>query len=196
MSKKKIAVIFTVLCLAAAASVRIYMVNTGIPLPVTEIYKPGDIVSFDDNFMDSSEDGSKGYTLQVLDSEIIPVKEMNRRYDLTYPLPEDGHIRYVYLVKTSCGNLDNMEGTAAGISLMNITLLGTNYLTLLDDMLFEDLNPDLPGYSFSLRPGTSKEVFIPYLITDNGHIMYEWVVKDPPKLELTEYPVRKLITLQ
>ena len=87
-------------------------------------------------------------------------------------------------------------GTERGISLDLIPLVGTHYFMMIDYMAFELLNPDMPGPSFSLKKGTEKEIILPYAINPDVHTDVRRMQKDPPDLQLSEYPRRKLISLR
>jgi len=170
-------------------------VNQNVKLPIEENFSKGEVVPFGDDFNTNADEIASGYTLQVLDSEILPVDEFLEKYDNSGEIVADGFTEYYYLVKVSVGNVNNRDGTESGISLDQIPLVGTNYFMLMDYVVFELLNPDMPGSSFSLQLGTKKEILIPYAINPQVHANYRRLQNDTPKLQLTEYPHHKLITL-
>lgn len=83
-----------------------------------------------------------------------------------------------------------------GIAINNLTLVGQNYYMIPDDYTFGLINPNMPGTAFSLRAGTSLEMVIPYEIVTSVHTSVENIKKHKPKLQLTEYPHRKMIVLK
>ena len=69
--KRRICIMLAVLCLAGLYAVRVYAVNTGVLLPVRQVFEKGEVVPFGKDYNISEGDCCDGYTIQVLESKIM-----------------------------------------------------------------------------------------------------------------------------
>ncbi|HIT90007.1 MAG TPA: DUF5028 domain-containing protein [Candidatus Merdenecus merdavium] len=190
--RKKLILMISVLVMIILV-VRIYIVNKDVKKPLEIVYEKGEVVPFDGDFTESSEDRIEGYTIQVLDSELLTLEEFYEKFDPERELADDGYTEFYYIVKVVVGNESNDQGEMKGIFLDLFPLVGIEYLSLIDNMAFEKMNPDMPATSFALRKGTTKEMLIPYSFNPEVTLDREEIIKNPPMLQITEYPTRKLI---
>lgn len=196
MKKKRIIILFVSVCLVCLFAVRVYFVNRGVPTTVTKEYAKGKTVSFGKDYTTSSEQIIDGYTIQILDSELLSVSDFRKKYHLTEGdlKGQYAFTKAYYVVKAKFTNVDNQAGEKMGISLLNLMLMGKNYMVVFSAIPYQKLNPSMPiGGGFSLRPGTDKIVYLTYpMISGNVPDISE-LRKHPPKLQITQYPTRKLL---
>lgn len=197
MNKKKWGVAIVILCILCIAGIRFYFVNRNLKLPSIQEFVKGSTVPYENDFTFSSEECISGYSVKVLDSEILPVKDFYQKYDIPITeLGEDLLTKYYYTVTVSYSNDNNNSSTMTGVNLSNTSLIGTNYYMVIDSQIFSLINPDMPGIGFSLAPETSKKLILPYAVVPSAHTDYEGLREDVPKLQITEYPHRKLLEIE
>lgn len=186
--KRKIVIIFVLVVLYG---IRVYTVNTDVRLPVREVFEKGEVVSYGQDFNISSNDMCKGYTVQVLDSKIMKAKEFCEKYDVT----DIGLANYYYMVRVSVENLNNTYIEEQGVSMGLAMLMGTNYSIISSSDMFKVLNPQMPASSFSLKVGTKKDMWLVFQMIPGNAPDYKQIKKNPPMLQITQYPCQKLIKL-
>ena len=191
MSKKRIFIAVIVLCFIGLYGIRVYAVNKDVKLPKRQIFEKGEVVPYEKDFNVSSGDASEGYTVQVVDSRIMDVKNFCR----TYNVKDMGFADAYYMVKVSVKNVDNERVGEQGVPLGISMLIGTNYSIVPSPEMFYTVNPDMPGMSFSLRPGTEKEIWLVFQMIPGSTPDSEYLEKNPPMLQITQYPHQKLIRL-
>ena len=188
ISKKKI-VIGIMICLLIGSGIRIYALNKKAERQKKEYFQVNETVEFGRDFNNSSDSIIDGYTVKVVGAELFSMKEFYKNYNLVSEdeeLAEDTAVKYYYVVKV-------------GVNLSAMTLVGTDYSAVVNQMSYELINPDMPkGLGFSLLQGTSREVLIPYAIIPdniaaNEKKAYETLKENPPMFQITSYPVKKLI---
>ncbi|WP_314064899.1 DUF5028 domain-containing protein [uncultured Vagococcus sp.] len=193
MKKRSLACI-TILLLSLMI-LRIYYINKDVQVPIEKYYDVSEVVPFENDYTRNSDEIINGYTAKVLGAELIPIKEFYKTYLKVEGFSEETFAKYYYIVKVSFGNTTNLEGINTGISLANTSLVGTNYYMVIDSQVFSMLNPDMPGISFSLKLDSEKELLLPYAVVPSTHTDKKGFLKDPPKLQITEYPNRKLLAI-
>ena len=151
-----------------------------------EYFQVNETVEFGRDFNNSSDSIIDGYTVKVLGAELFSMKEFYKNYNLVSEdeeLAEDTAVKYYYVVKALFSNEDNEK---VGVNLSAMTLVGTDYSAVVNQMSYELINPDMPkGLGFSLLQGTSREVLIPYAIIPdniaaNEKKAYETLKENPP----------------
>ena len=192
ISKKKI-VIGIMICLLIGSGIRIYALNKKAERQKKEYFQVNETVEFGRDFNNSSDSIIDGYTVKVLGAELFSMKEFYKNYNLVSEdeeLAEDTAVKYYYVVKALFSNEDNEDVEKVGVNLSAMTLVGTDYSAVVNQMSYELINPDMPkGLGFSLLQGTSREV----LIAANEKKAYETLKENPPMFQITSYPVKKLI---
>lgn len=192
---KKRIFILLVIALTATWGVRFYMVNKDIEPPIIQVFAKGVEVPIGKDFFYSSDEEMDGYTVTVLDADLVPAEEFLQGYDAGDQAEFLGNnTDYIYVVRVSIGNQYNPFIDEKGINLGSYYLIGTDYVLGLEDTCYQLANPDMPGTSFSLQQETSMELILPFDVmsdlTSRKHIL-----EDPPKLQVTLYPSKKLIEL-
>ena len=192
--KKKI-LILLVIALTIIWGVRFYIVNKDINPPIIQVFQKGVEVPIEKDFFYYSSEDMDGYTVTVLDAELVPAEEFLQGYDAGDQAELLGNFTdYIYVVKVSFGNQYNPFINEKGVNLGFYYLIGTDYVLSLDDTCYQLANPDMPGTSFSLQQESSMELILPFTVmsdlTSHKHIL-----EDPPKLQITLYPSKKLIEL-
>jgi hypothetical protein len=195
--KKKWMVGLAVFCLIVCFSLRVYLVNRDVERITYLEYPKGEVIPVGENFFRSSAELMDGYSVKVVDSQIVSTEEYlaaNGRQGEgdgdAVGLPE-----YWYLVKVEFTN-ENAESVGeGGIDLSDYTLRGSDYMLTLNPAGIELVNDDLASQRFSLLPDKPPfEVVIPFgIFTETNAI--EHVGNDPPALQICAYPESKLLLL-
>ena len=193
--KKYIWLTVIVICVLAASG-RIYMINKNTQKYERIEYPKGEIVAFEDNFFDTSDFHSQGYAAKVIDSWIEPLDEYYEQHNQEIPdefSPEDS----IYMVKVEFFNRNKTEEEGGeGIYLSpRMSLRGTNYMITVSQEILPLANPSLPASQFSLRPDSSLEVIVPYVIK-TAYEDIEHVKRDSPMIIMSEYPEMRLLHTQ
>lgn len=192
MPRKRIYIAIALICLIGLYSARVYAVNKDVKLAVRQIYKKGEAVPYEKDFNITANEVSDGYTMQVLETKIMAAKDFCRKYNVT-----DMKIaNYDYMVKVSVENVSNQHVGEQGVTLGILMLIGTNYSLIPSPDMFAAVNSDMPQMSFSLQPGTSKELWIVYELIPGNVPDCRQLEKDPPMLQITQYPHQKLLLLK
>lgn len=199
MKKRGNILLFISLCLICSFAIRVYFVNRDVSKPPMKEYKKGEIVTFDEEYSVDNRKISKGYTIQILDSEILSVEDFREKYNLSEGDLE-GQYNFTntyYVVKAKFTNVNNQEGEEQGISLLSLPLVGKNYMVVFNAIAYPHLNPTMPiGGGFSLRPGTDMTVYLTYAIIAGNAPDIGELRKDPPQLQIAEYPIRKMLDIK
>lgn len=194
MNKRKIGIIVFSVLLIVLYSIRVYAINRNVDVPVTKEYSKGEKVPYENDFSETSNECINGYSVTVKDTEILQANDFYKKYNLT-----DDNIDYIpnyyYIVKVEFENKDNKSGTESGIDLNYVSLVSLDDYTMIDDQAFLMLNPKMPGVGFSLRTGTTKEMLLPYQMTGD-YSSVDDIKKADMKLQITQYPNRKLMSLK
>lgn len=192
MPRKRICIAMAVLCLIGLYAARVYAVNADVKLAVRQVFKKGEVVPYEKDFNNTASEVSEGYTVQVLDSKIMAAKDFCSKYDVT-----DMKIAsHYYMVKVSVENVSNQHVGEQGVALGMAMLIGTNYSLIPSPDMFVAVNPDMPQMSFSLQLGTRKELWIVFGLIPGNTPDYRHLEKDPPVLQITQYPHQKQLLLK
>lgn len=195
-NKKKIIGILAVIILACGFCVRVNFVNTNIAMPVTKEYQKGEKVPYEKDYTNQPEESIDGYSITVLDSELLTTEAFYKKYSLSEQEISGLTTKWYYVVKVSFANENNQSGTAMGISLYNTSLVSKTDYAMVDYGPYSLLNPDMPGLGFSLTPGTDKEVILTYPITSTAYDDMDDIKNANFQLQITQYPVRKMINIE
>lgn len=192
---KKRLLILLVIALTITWGVRFYIVNKDVDSPIIQVFQKGVEVPIEKDFFYSSDEDMDGYTVTVLDADLVPAEEFLQGYDAGDQAELLGNFTdYIYVVRVSIANQYNPFVDEKGIDAGGYYLIGTDYILGLDDTCYYLANPDMPGTTFSLQQESSMELILPFTVmsdlTSHKHIL-----EDPPKLQITLYPSKKLIEL-
>ena len=188
--------VMTVLALMLIVSyvARVIIVNKNAQVTPTYTYEMGEIVDFGNDYIDGIEECITGYAVQVLGYELVDTKELYERYNMgeveDYAL---ANTPFYCLLKVRFYNNNSDLGENGGLMLQRYSLMSENYMTMISENVFCTMYPDMPGIAFSLRKGTSMELELPYPITRNEGCTKEDMKMNPPMLEITEFPNRKML---
>lgn len=192
MKKKRICAAIVALCLVVLYGIRVYAVNVDVKLPIRQVFQKGEVVPFGKDYNISTGDRSQGYTIQVLDSKIMSAKDFCTKYKMD----DMKLVKYYYMVKLSVENVSNKNPGKEGVSLGLAMLFGVDYTLITSPEANMTMNPKLPPTtSFSLPLGTKLELWIAYELIPGVTPSYGKLLKDPPLLQITQYPHRKLLRL-
>ena len=192
---KKILLISLTAVLIIAWGARFYIVNKDIDTSIVQLFPKGTEVPIEKDFFINSDEDMDGYTVTVLDAELMSVEDFLQRYHAEEQTEMLGNFTdYIYTVRVSVGNHDNPFLNEKGINLQYYYLEGTDYVLSLEDICYQIANPDMPGTSFSLRQETSMELVLPFSVM-SSQTSRKHVLEDAPKLLVSLYPHQKLIEL-
>lgn len=193
---KKIWIIIAgLLVLSAAWGIRFYSVNKDVDSPVIQVYEKGEEVPIGEDFFNYADEGMDGYTITVLDAELLPVGDFLQKYNAEDQAENLGLFTdYIYTVRISVANRHNPYTGEKGVALQQYVLHGTNYVLSLEDTCYLIANPDMPGTSFSLREGTDMEITLTFDVMSKA-ISIQHLMDDCPKLMITQYPHQKMIDI-
>jgi hypothetical protein len=194
---KKIIILSLSLVILAAWGIRVYYINANAEKPQVEVYKKGTVVDIGENYIENDSELVNGYTVQVLDSEIVNADEYLEEIGMN-----KDKISFVddtlgfYIVKLKIENVNNDFVNEGGINFIFWDLQGDRYLLTLDIEMFKVLNPTTnESTGFSLSKGKSMEFTVPYDILKSHKISFSELRKSPPKLLISSYPIRKKLEI-
>ncbi len=191
---KKICIVITgILIISASWGIRFYLVNKDVDAPVIQVYEKGEEVPIGKDFFDYASEGMDGYTITVLDAELLPAADFLQKYDAADQAENLGLFTdYIYTVHILAANRHNPYTGEKGVALQQYVLQGTDYVLSLEDTCYRIANPDMPGTSFSLREGTDMEITLTFDVM-SGTTGIRHIMDDPPGLLITQYPHKKVI---
>lgn len=201
--KRKIALMTIFLAAVFVLAVRIWAVNKNADqyVPQTEYYPMGTEVDTGQDLI-GGQTRADGYSVKVINGKAYSLQEFQDAFGIPFSKDAEALIGY-YLVDMQIANHGNAQQGKEGIPLLTIGLLNCNYLVYgIDENIYYKLNPDMPAseyFSFSLKENSSIEITVPYKIL-RGNITQsifrddlDVLKRNPPYLELTAYPHRKLL---
>ncbi len=194
---KKIAAIVIAVCLAAGWGIRVYHVNRNLKKSVVKVYDKGQVVPIGKDFFDKSTEDMDGYTVKVLDSELVSSKDFLTRYkERSGLLGKD--VDYLYVIKIAVKNEYNMRGEETGIDLFQYMLQGTDYVLRINDIAYKLTMPNMDGnLAFSLRRGKEPMEFIlPFEVMTRSYTTVDHLKADTPKLVVSQYPNKKMLKIK
>lgn len=191
---KKILIILLILAAVTAYSVRVWHVNSNLDVSVVKEYEKGEIVPFGQDFNHTSNMIIDGYSVKVLDYNIYTKDKFVELFDIQTKLED--FTKYISTVDIKIYN-DNKEiNTEAGIFLPFIPLISKSDYIMCSEELTEEVNENLPGLSFSLRPESDMDVKIVYQMNEPYFTGLEQIKKKDFSVMISDYPTRKVLHLQ
>lgn len=193
--KKIWIIISAILILSIAWGIRFYSVNKDVDSPVIQVYEKGEEVPIENDFFSYASEDMDGYTVTVLDAELLPVVDFLQKYNAEDQTENLGILTdYIYIVRISVANQYNPYNGEKGIALQQYVLHGTDYVLSLEDTCYQIANPDMPGTSFSLKKGTNMEITLTFDVISKATSI-QHILDDEPKLMITQYPHQKMINI-
>ncbi|WP_303834886.1 DUF5028 domain-containing protein [Ruminococcus flavefaciens] len=192
MKYSKLLKAISVIAIITVYVARIYYVNSKPMYPMNEIYAKENEVEIGNDFFDSSKDKMNGYSVEVLDTELLRIDDFYNKYNV----PQEERVDYndyMYLVSVKFRNNTNEMRENAGIKLPNYLLVNNSFMTLSDIDLYKYVNRS-SKLMFSLDKGTDADIILPFPISEEK-ISIRKFKKGNPQLIISLYPTRKAILL-
>lgn len=198
MSKrlKKIIGLFALLIICTMYILRVQYVNAKADRSVIREYQKGEIVPFDKDFNVASNMIIDGYSVKVKDSHLYPKKEFVNKYNIKSSVM--GFTKYFYTIDVTIYNKNKSakDDEKSGIYLSFMPLITPVDYILPDTDVTQELNPNLPGETFSLRPDSELDVTIVYPLNKPYFTSLKEAKAKDFKMLITQYPVRKILKLK
>ncbi len=189
--KKKIIITIILFIIFSVWCVNFINLNKKTEAIPEVIYPMNTFVEYKNSFFNSSKRENKnGYSIMVLDAEVIEYNEYVKKHKLKINNGEDVFVpKYVYDVKVKIKNENNKKH---GIDMYFTTLNGVNFSMHINDVLWAALYPQLYGSnSFSIKPESEMEFHFPYCVDNEEYekiIDKEYFLNNKFYLSVSEYP--------
>lgn len=150
-------------------------------------------VSFENDFFDNIQNNMNGYTVTVLDDELLTTDEFVSKYKLQDNMifPQNSH---VFVVKANFKNKTDELSNKHGINLAQFILQDNAFMTYASKDLISAINENT-NYTFSLMPNSDQDILIPFCINPN-YISIDRLKKRKANIVITLYPNKKIISLK
>lgn len=201
MKKRGLAICLAVLLCLTGIGVRIWYVNKDLEETVTKIYPMGEMVPFEDDFFNRSDEIRDHYSVRVNSAVVMPAEEYVKTQGLTmeevWPdgtLTTDILAVEVTIQNSNDKNADPEEDTQF-FDMINIQIMSQGDSYQLDNELLWKMYPKLDQSTFGFRvaPGTEHTLTIPYAVLDWQRTDSEAIKHKKNYLLLSMYPTKKMI---
>lgn len=199
---KKFIIIGCSLVLMLLWGFRIVDVSREATVAEEEIYDFNEDVDLGKNYFHSSEEIAEGYTITVLDSEILTLEDYTGKYDFdpSYINPDVNSsfpVTHIYEVRVKLKNVANDHAGEQGIDFSQYALLGVDYRLGLEYDAYAISNPTMEGsLGVSVKKGDEFEFVLPFAIRNYSGLMKHILNNDTPFLQVTQYPVSNLLKIE
>ncbi len=173
----------------------IYSVNSTVEKVPKKVHPMGQWVEYGDNFYDKATENRTGYSVKVVDAEVVAFDEFLKQNNIS--VFKDAELfkpEYIYDVTVIVKNENN---TDSGISMIDTTLNSINNIMQVDFDVFDALYPQLNGsISFSVKPGTEMEFHFPFVVANADFEKicdYAYLTSNKFYLNLSQYPIENSI---
>lgn len=166
---------------------RVVYINSDNISPDITTYKLGDEVPIEDDYFNSSEEKMNGYTIKVLDTEIISMEKFQAEHS---GFVSDLQAENIFLVKVLVRNVDSTYG---GINFGHYLIQEGSYISFLNRDAYPFVNK-FGTLTFSLRTNSEMEFILPFNI-DSQYIDVEKLKSGDPTVVVSLYPHKKVIEL-
>lgn len=173
-------------------SLRICYVNSIADKSTTLNYELLEEVYIENDFFNTSEEQMNGYSITVLNSELITKEEFCKRFDYTNEKAQN-LLEYMLVLKVRFKNISNNSGENAGIDLYQYILQETTYINFIDEDAFKIINK-FESLLFALRCDSEREFYIPFNI-NTDMVDIKQLEEGNPSLIISLYPNKKIINL-
>ncbi len=193
--KKKISIVVLCILIFCVWAFNIYRVNSTVEKVPQEVHPMGQWVEYGDNFYDKATENRNGYSVKVVDAEIVAFDEFLKQNNISVFKDEElFKPEYIYDVTVVVRNENN---TTSGISMIDTTLNSINNIMQVDFDVFDALYPQLNGsISFSVKPGTEMEFHFPFVVANADFEKicdYDYLTDNTFYLNLSQYPTENSI---
>lgn len=199
---KKFIIISCSLVLIFVLGFRIYNVSQEAIVAEEKIHEFNEEVDLGKNYFHSSEEIAEGYTITVLDSEILTLEDYTDKYDFdpSYINKNENAsfpVTHIYEVKVKLKNVSNDYAGEQGINFGQYALLGVDYRLGLDFDAYAMSNPTMEGsLGVSVKKADEFEFILPFAISNYSGFMKHILSSDTPFLQVTQYPVSNLLKIE
>lgn len=193
--KKKISIVVLCILIFCVWAFNIYRVNSTVERVPVKVHSMKQWVEYGDNFYDKATENRNGYSVKVVDAEVIEFDDFLKQNNISvYKDEELFKPEYIYDVTVIVKNENN---TDSGISMIDTTLNSINNIMQVDFDVFDTLYPQLNGsISFSVKPGTEMEFHFPFVVANADFEKicdYEYLTNNTFYLNLSQYPIENSI---
>lgn len=201
MKKRGLAICLAVLLCLTGIGARIWYVNKDREETVTKIYPMGEMVPFEDDFFNRTEEIRDHYSVCVNSAVVMPAEEYVKAQGLTMEeVWPDGVIATdilaveVTIQNSNDKNADPKEDTQF-FDMFNVHIVSQGDTYQLDNELLWKMYPKLDQSTFGFRiaPGTEYTMVLPYAVLDWQHTDSEKIKHKKNYLLLSMYPTKKMI---
>lgn len=201
MKKRGLAICLAVLLCLTGIGVRIWYVNKDREETVTKIYPMGEMVPFEDDFFNRTEEIRDHYSVCVNSAVVMPAEEYVKTQGLTMEeVWPDGVIATdilaveVTIQNSNDKNADPEEDTQY-FDMFNVHIISQGDTYQLDNELLWKMYPKLDQSTFGFRvaPGTEYTMTIPYAVLEWQRTDSEKIKQKQNYLLLSMYPTKKMI---
>lgn len=201
MKKRGLAICLAVLLCLTGIGARIWYVNKDREETVTKIYPMGEMVPFEDDFFNRTEEIRDHYSVCVNSAVVMPAEEYVKAQGLTMEeVWPDGVIATdilaveVTIQNSNDKNADPKEDTQF-FDMFNVHIVSQGDTYQLDNELLWKMYPKLDQSTFGFRiaPGTEYTMVLPYAVLDWQHTDSEKIKQKQNYLLLSMYPTKKMI---
>mgnify|MGYP003419214407 CR=1 FL=1 len=189
--KIKILAFVLIVTLLSISITKISVVNSKNYKPKTLFYTLCDEVQIEGDFFESSSEKMDGYSITVLNTEIISTKDFIDQNN-SYSNKMNGE--YLYLVKVKFRNINNKYGNSAGIDIGQYILQHNSYINFVEREAFQLIN-NIETQKIALRENTEMEFTLPFHIVSDYIDVNKLNNKDT-QLVVSLYPQKKVIQLR
>lgn len=196
--KKKITIVVLCILVFCVWAFNIYRVNSTVEKVPKKIYSMEQWVEYGDNFYDKATENRTGYSVKVVDAEVVAFDEFLKQNNISvYKDEELFKPEYIYDVTVI---IKNKKNTDSGISMIDTTLNSINNIMQVDFDVFDTLYPQLNGsISFSVKPGTEMEFHFPFVVANADFEKicdYDYLTNNTFYLNLSQYPIENSIEVK
>lgn len=188
--KHKIIVIALSIITVISYVARVVYININSFAPEVTAYSLGNEVPIENDFFDSSSEKMNGYSVIVLDTEMVSIDKFQSEYS---DFKNELHAENIYLVKVLFKNIDNALGENAGINIGQYMIQNGSYINFVDRETYELIN-GFDTLAFCLRTNSEKEFILPFDI-NSQYIDAETLRSGNTTLIVSLYPHKKIIKL-
>ena len=196
--KKKISIVVLCILIFCVWAFNIYRVNSTVERVPVKVHSMEQWVEYGDNFYDKATENRNGYSVKVVDAEVIAFDDFLKQNNISvYKDEELFKPEYIYDVTVIVKNENN---TDSGISMIDTTLNSINNIMQVDFDVFDALYPQLNGsISFSVKPGTEMEFHFPFVVANADFEKicdYDYLTDNTFYLNLSQYPIENSIEVK
>ncbi len=196
--KKKISIVVLCTLIFCVWAFNIYRVNSTVEKVPQKVHPMGQWVEYGDNFYDKETENRTGYSVKVVDAEVIAFDDFLKQNSISVFKDEElFKPEYIYDITVIVKNENNND---SGISMIDTTLNSINNIMQVDFDVFDALYPQLNGsISFSVKPGTEMEFHFPFVVANADFEKicdYEYLTNNSFYLNLSQYPIEKSIEVK